>query len=205
MAPRFEICPHCGAENLADAEWCGQCFAVFRQEAFEESAQRIEAAADGRATPHWVCAMCHESNPLTADRCRTCATPIFESFGPAEVRPVVVDRRAALTRSLWFPGLGFRYAGDDTTAVAVGVAAVAAFLVALIEFSIDRTGLGILLLIMTAGLWIVAARDAVVLAGSGDRTEMWLRPRILTAFGIIVGLILFFTLIEAIRLFQERT
>lgn len=205
MATRFEKCPHCGAENLADAEWCGQCFAVFRQEAFAESAEKVEAATSGAAKPHWVCSACNGSNPLTADRCETCAAPIFESFGPAEARPGTIDRGAALSRSLWFPGLGFRYAGYGTMAVAVGVMAVAALLVSLIEFSIDRTGLGVFLLLMMIGLWIVAARDAVVLAGSGDRNEMWLRPRILTAFGIIVGLILFLTLAEAVRLVEERT
>jgi hypothetical protein len=134
-----------------------------------------------------------------------CGAPIYESFGPAERKPVTRDPVAALRRSLMFPGLGFHAAGDATMAFSVGFMAVAMAALAILEFAIDRPGFGAVLAIMIVGLWVIAARDSRVLAETSRRDDMWLRPRFLTLIGVVVSLIVVFTLVDAFRIARDQS
>jgi hypothetical protein len=208
MARDYTTCPHCGAENLSGAEWCVRCFAVLRVDPESDSDPDAVGAAkrqEPKGPAYWECRLCGESNQITADRCHTCNAAIYESFGPAEDRQPTVPATTVLRHSMWFPGLGFRAAGNTTLAIAIGAIALMTLAIAVLEFFIDRAGFGILLLVMTAALWAVAARDSYVLASTRDPTEMWLRPRILTLFAAVVGLVVLFTVAEAVRLAQGNT
>jgi hypothetical protein len=121
-------CPNCGALVSEDADWCGQCFASLRPEP-EPEPQAAPAAvrpagpvlADGeRRDPTWACPTCEHPNPIDLDVCAVCGTPFAALFRENEARPAV-EPRAALTRSLIFPGLGHRMLGRGADGVARGM------------------------------------------------------------------------------------
>jgi hypothetical protein len=136
-------CPSCGALVLADAPWCGQCFASLAEPELEP--EPIEAAAQGAAegagssaatdraakVPTWRCPACEHDNAIELDACAVCGTPFATLMRQGEERPQV-DPKDALAWSLIFPGLGHRKVGRGVDGLARGVLFAVLFSMALL-------------------------------------------------------------------------
>jgi len=107
-------CPSCRALVSADAEWCGQCFAVLH--AGSASAHGLTPAVErpilrrDRETNDltWTCPGCGTESLLSQDRCERCGTPFAQLFQetPAGGTEPPLSPGQALGWSLLFPGLG---------------------------------------------------------------------------------------------------
>ena len=86
-------CVSCRASNPVDARWCGQCFERFDTTRTPQGSA-VTAPVPGQAeratgaapewTRTWSCGSCAAENPVTADHCVRCRTPIAASLGALE-------------------------------------------------------------------------------------------------------------------------
>ena len=120
-------CPSCHGLVAEDAEWCGQCFTPLRATPEPSAEARVRAsdpASDPSGAPRapasWACPTCEHANPIDLDVCAVCGTPFAALFREGEERPSV-EPRAALLRSLVFPGLGHALLGRGADGVARGM------------------------------------------------------------------------------------
>ncbi len=157
-------CPNCGALVAADADWCGQCLASFREPASPRPAvagptgpsARVERPPEG-PTSAWRCPTCDAENRLDANSCRICGTPFGRLFEDT-VDPPTTSPRAAAAWSLLLPGLGHWFARRRAEAVARFVLAawIASMLFILVASRVDGGGFGgvgpLVLLFGAAGL-----------------------------------------------------
>lgn len=184
------ICPACGARNTDGAEWCTQCFVRLDADPAASPtrapASRVTrpqpASARTAAVDHpdvrttedgveWCCATCESWTSIDRFTCSACGlrmgTPALAPASPSDV----TDLGA---RAMLVPGGGHLALGQRGTGTAVLVT-VALWLVGgvlLAHAAIDSSQLplsGLVLLFGAVGLWVVAARDARVLAGGGRR------------------------------------
>lgn len=179
-------CPQCGATNLDDAGWCGQCYSAL------PSPEAEEAAGDLPTTRSWRCRVCGSDNDFSVDTCSVCGTSMLETL--TEQRPAVpagVALRAAVVPGLGLvkvgmPGEGFIAALLTGFSVMAGVV-------------ISAAGEPLALVMIGAGIaiWLVAARDAFVVASNGPEAA-WLQPRTLTIVAVLIILVTAFALLRAI-------
>lgn len=151
-------------------------FAEIGSGAREEAAQVIplrpflEQTPGGGDAVTWTCPACGESNALSLDICRTCATPFRLLLQEPEVRPFV-EPGIAVAMSLVLPGIGHARQGR----IAEGVARAVMFFWALgtalmIYLSKPAAGLGplspmaVLFLLAAGGVYGLTAADAYRLA-----------------------------------------
>ncbi|HKZ28734.1 MAG TPA: Ran-binding zinc finger domain-containing protein [Acidimicrobiia bacterium] len=215
------VCSQCGARSPAAAEWCGQCFAPLGGHADDEQNSSSDSgridnptavqadvvgtalpissgngkrqdAAPGPKSGTWVCSLCEVSNPLDVEQCSACGTSIFRSFGATIEEQIMVDPQRALLRSLMFPGLGHAYAKQGLLGSAIGGLALMSlgFGVGLVATGVGSFGWPLILL--TIGVWVVAALDAFRIADGQTTNAVLLRPRVVTALvgTVVVQLIL---------------
>jgi Double zinc ribbon len=132
-------CPNCGALVIADAEWCGQCFASLRatpdpepaaSSVLERPAGEGEERGD-RAAAAWPCPTCGSQNPIELDVCGVCGTSFAQLLRQDEPGPTVSPRDAFLW-SLTFPGVGHAKAGRAADGIARGTLFVLTFGLALV-------------------------------------------------------------------------
>lgn len=181
-------CPACGAGNAPDAEWCNQCFTAF---ATEGAAQPETAAPDTTADapsspPGWTCAMCDHQNPVEVSICERCESPIFASFGRAEINPMQPE--AAVGRALIVPGWGHAALGLGAVGFLVGFLVLATLLAGL-ALGIGGVGVGWALVVVALAVWGVSVIDVTRLR-SGEAQPL-LRPRVMTVLGGLVMAVLF--------------
>jgi hypothetical protein len=185
-------CPNCHALVAADADWCGQCLASFREPATPPPAvpgpaapsARFQRAPEGQASA-WRCPTCDAENRLDANACRICGTAFGRLFEDP-VDPRTTSPRAAAAWSLLLPGLGHWFARRRAEGVARFVLAawIAGMLFILVASRVEGGGFGgagpLVLLFGTAGigLWtegvIDGRRAAAGLAPVvSSRTMLW--------------------------------
>ena len=176
-------CAQCGATNVADAEWCGQCYQPLLE---------VPAAGESTPVPSWTCPVCATENSYDVDVCEVCGTSLYAAF---EESPSAATPRDALVAAL-VPGLGMARAGMAGEGLIAGI---------LIAFAILGGGLILLsgdplaLVTVLGGLvlWAASARDAFVVASEGSQ-QAWLQPRTLTVIAVLILLMMGVTLIRAI-------
>ena len=178
MDGQLSICGSCGASNPPEARWCGQCYAG------------LEPLSGAGARPEgWTCRICREVNPPTAAACGTCGSPIYESFGEREE---IVLPGEALRASL-VPGMGLARVGlrveGALTLVLVVFAAIAGFFIVS-----AGSGGGWVLVAVGGVLWLVAARDAYVVAAKTDTP--WMESQTIS---IVAGVIIIVAAILVLR------
>lgn len=205
------MCPRCGARNAPNVEWCGQCFERFREgeplspgptgEMPGEPAARVPPAPPGSrpegawADPserEWECRLCGRRNPIEADQCPACGTPIVAALSAALSSHAEVEPSTAAGWSLVFPGLGHGKAGQGVLGLAIGALAATALAFAVVlGLAAGRPAAGSLLLVLVLGIWLVAALDAYHWA-QGRPDEVLLRPRVVSVLTGVVLLIFLF-------------
>lgn len=187
MAGR-QLCPNCGATNLAEAEWCGQCYQRLGASTPEPAPLPTSAAA----ARTWRCRLCGETNALELDACSVCGTSVFDALGE---RSAKAPPQIALVSSI-VPGLGLGRVGMPgegvITALLVGFSLVGGAVIAA-----AGEPLSLLLVVGGVALWAVSARDAFVVAGS-DRSAAWLQARTLTIVAVLVLILTAAALLRAI-------
>lgn len=194
-------CPHCGASNLEDAEWCGQCYQPLKEkpppsdgpvEVEPSGAEAADLSSDTTSGSMWACALCGERNPLELDVCSVCGTSLFAAY---EEPAPEIDPRDALVASV-VPGLGMARAGMGGEGLIAGI--LTAFSV-LGGVAIVASGEPLAAVIVVCGLalWAVAARDAFVVARDGRRAA-WLQPRTLTIVAVVILLVTALALLRAV-------
>jgi hypothetical protein len=174
-----------------DAPWCGQCYEPF-PEAAQPGSEPEPAAAVIDEDMTWACRVCEERNPLPTDHCQACGASIFGVLAESRVMP---EPDAALRASI-VPGLGMGRVGMP------GEGLIAAVLVGFAVLGggvIVAAGEPLAVLLIGAGVavWVVAARDAFVVAGS-SRDAAWLQPRTLTVVAVMILLLTAAALLRAI-------
>jgi hypothetical protein len=172
-------CPNCGALASADAEWCGQCFAALagpdatppdRSEGLVTAAAVDPGAKVKRAA--WPCPVCDHENPIELSACEVCGTT-FATLMRRDERPPTVEPKAAVVRSLVFPGLGHTLVGQGGEGFARGVLFIVMLsMSALLLSSGVHTGPAVTLVALyvalTVGLYLGSAYEAFRMAqGSG--------------------------------------
>jgi hypothetical protein len=117
-------CRSCGALATSDADWCGQCFASLAgpepPSVGLPSPAPADVDPDAKPSPTWPCVTCGERNSIDLDVCGVCGSS-FAALMRQDERPREVDPKAALVRSLVFPGLGHRFCGYPLEGLARGV------------------------------------------------------------------------------------
>lgn len=169
MGGQLSVCASCGASNPAEARWCGQCYAG------------LDPVPDGVGRPEgWTCRICREVNQPTAATCSTCGSSIYESFGERE--EIVLPGEAV--RSSAVPGMGLVRVGLRVEGILTFVLVAFALVAGLFIISAGGGG-GWVLVIAAAVLWLVAVRDAYMVATKTD--THWLEPRTISvAAGLII-------------------
>jgi hypothetical protein len=203
------VCPRCGARNAPNLEWCGQCFERFSEgeplfpgpigEMPGEPAARVppgpplrEGASVGSAEPEWECRLCGRRNPIEANECPACGTPIVAALGAAPSSHAEVEPSTAAGWSLVFPGLGHGKAGQGVLGLAIGLLAATALVFAVVVgLAAGGRAAGPLLLVLVLGIWLVAALDAYHWA-QGRPDEVLLRPRVVSVLAGVALLIFLF-------------
>jgi hypothetical protein len=171
-------CPACGASNPRGAPWCARCYA--RPEGEHAVAVRREG---------WDCRRCGATNAPALDACAGCGSAIFDSFGVSD--PVVLPGEAV--RASVVPGLGMMRVGlrvEGALALVLVVFAMAAGLAVVAA----GNGGGWVLVLVGIATWLVAARDAYVVATRSD--DAWLQPR---AISLIAGVVIIAAAILVLR------
>ena len=190
-------CPACGASTPAAAEWCGHCCAdLGSPPAASEEPESVELAEPTRAG--WECRACGHDNDVAASVCERCGTSIYDSYGAASER-AAADPEAALKRAVIFPGLGYSPLGYGGIGAVVGFLAVACGAVAVMLLVAGEL-IGLFLLLMFIGIWVASVMDIAQLARGGS--EPLLRPRVLSALGGVVVIVLF---LMVLLTFQSAT
>jgi hypothetical protein len=192
-------CPACGATNPDTAAWCGQCYQSF-------AAPTAPSAPSG-ATPdereprraptghapdgfrrrdgelEWACPACATYNPITADACVVCATPLTARFEARGADAAAPNFAAALALSAVLPGAGHIAVGRVGSGLARAVLAAVWAVGALLLLGAAGVARGLLaaspLLLGAGAVWLGSLVDLLalqrgqreVLAG---RTLLWL-------------------------------
>ncbi len=185
----LEACPHCGARNPADAEWCGQCYMRLD---LDEPARGEDASATGPdrhaetrrdepsgAVVTWSCPTCAETVPVDVDRCPICGTSLVEAFVVAHPRP---GRREALVASV-LPGYGLVRVGLAGQGTILGMLSLFGLLGGLALVAVGRS-VGWVMVGTGMGVAVGAARDAV--AEADGRTAWTRRPAAVTLVAVVV-------------------
>jgi hypothetical protein len=193
MAGRLS-CPDCGATNLDDAEWCGQCYRMLGRsaEATAAVAEAAPAAADATLEATWTCRTCGEGNGLDVDACPVCGMSLFESMSDQSQR---IEPQAALRASV-VPGLGLGRVGMAGEGLITALLVVFALLGGLIIMAAGEP-LAVVLIGGGLVLWLISARDAYVVASSGKESA-WLQGRTLTVIAMLLLLLTAASLLRAI-------
>ncbi|MPZ74066.1 MAG: hypothetical protein GEU74_12695 [Nitriliruptorales bacterium] len=133
-------CPRCGATNPDTAQWCGQCFGRFSEDAPEPAeAQEIPSdahdvvASEAPAAPpvaagrrgfrrqgddiQWACPRCEHFNPIDLQHCEVCGSAFIERLRDDEPEPSR-DWRAAVALSALAPGAGHVAVGRHSSGIA---------------------------------------------------------------------------------------
>lgn len=205
------LCPYCGAANLSSAEWCNQCFTRFDA---DREVHPAPAQEDGQAAAApsselkesaagWLCERCDTPNPLEATECSVCGTSIYRSFGHESDGVPTTTPESAL---LWaiVPGLGHAKAGQGVLGFSLGLLIVITIVFGALFGSSDGTrSLGLLLILIGVGLWLVSALDAYRWA-TGEGANVWLRPRVVTVLAaVIIGFMLLAFVVTGTRVGRQ--
>jgi ribosomal protein L40E len=210
------VCSECGARNPAEVAWCGQCFAslaVDDQPAEGDASigqppadTPPETVADDPVSPSsktgsrvagegatWICRTCETANPLDEQECSACGTSIYASFGADEEGRMDADPQKALVRSIILPGLGHSYAGQGLLGAAIAGLTLMALGFGIALVVSDRSSFGWPLILVAVVVWVIAAMDAIRIAG-GHTEGLLLRPRVVTG---LVGLVMVALIVAA--------
>jgi ribosomal protein L40E len=182
-------CPRCEALVSPDAEWCGQCFADLRPPPAPPPpipttttpapslVAPVVSATDGdpaeapvKTDPFWPCSVCGTRNPIFLEVCEVCGTPFATVMRGVTRRDV--DPRAALTRSLVFPGAGHAMLGYQIDGFARGVLFILSLGIAIfLSVAGLHTGPMLLAILLSLGLaigvYVVSALEIKDLAARG--------------------------------------
>lgn len=193
-------CPACDASNPAGAEWCGQCYQKFDDGSSAVTVDPIvtaavEAVEDRSSSSDWTCRVCESANPIEASVCLKCGHEIYDSFATPAAR------RSAPLWALILPGGGLFAVGQPLAGASV------AGLVALggsfgVLFITGGRPIGWLFLAVAVALWLIGARDAIVV-GTGS-SDVLLRPRVLSIAAVLVFAAIVFVLVEALQAVQDQ-
>jgi len=187
------VCPQCGASNVYDAAWCGQCYfslieptdpAALQQEE-PEAPEAEEAELHG-----WMCAVCATEVPVAETVCPSCGEDIYSTLSATSD---VADPSDALRASA-LPGYGLAKVDHPGEGIITAILVTFTVLGGL-AIVIAGEPLGVLLVLCGIAIWVISARDAYAIA-LGD--EAWLRPRALTFTAVIVLMVLAIALMRAL-------
>jgi predicted RNA-binding Zn-ribbon protein involved in translation (DUF1610 family) len=176
------VCPQCGASNVHDAEWCGQCYARLTESEDDHPEDAVLQV--------WECAVCATEVSVAETACPTCGSDISTTL---DRTAEIADPSEAL-RSSFLPGYGLSKVDRGGEGIIVAILGVFPVLGGL-AIIVAGEPLGVLLVMCGIAIWIVSARDAYAVA-SGE--EPWLRPRALTFVAVIVLLVLAIALMRAL-------
>ncbi len=207
-------CLHCGATNGDGADWCGQCFEPFVRRAVspepevrpelatdvvidaERAPARERPVGDGPpSTPMWSCPVCEGENPIAAEACATCGTPMIHAFGGGE--PDEPTDESAVRRWSALPGGGHMKAGAGLIggAVALVVAMAGGFGGALVGAARTRI-VGLLILLVGMATWLLSAWDVERRLRTGS--DWLLQPRLISGIAGLVMMLLLIGVLLAI-------
>ena len=176
MDGQLTTCSSCGAGNPASAEWCSQCFAPVTPAVSEQPSG-------------WTCTTCQAINSTALSVCGTCGSSIYTSF--EERREIVMPREAV--RASFVPGRGLFRLGARVEGVLTFVLVVFAVGWGLLVVGAGNAG-GWALTVVGLGLWLVAMRDAFVIASRRD--DGWLDAR---SISVVAGVIIITAAILVLR------
>lgn len=194
-------CPHCGATNKDGADWCNQCYRALAVPDLPGPPAVPDRVADpepvdpdpGGGSPGWVCPVCQEANPIIHDRCGTCGTLMVAAF-----TPTASDRdEATIRRWSAIPGGGHMKAGAGPVGGAIVLVVLMAlgFGSALVSAPATRV-IGMLILVLGAGTWILSAHDVQRHLATGSP---WIfQPRVISGLAGGVITLLFVAVLLAI-------
>lgn len=205
MALETINCPSCDATNRVGAPWCGQCYTPFTGAATDPAVETEEAVAAAQlplervaaetvhyiesrpAASGWECRFCGTPNPVSNTECLTCYRSIFDTFTETPRRRDF-DPRDALRWSLIAPGLGLIKVGDRARGTAIAVISAFGVIAAVVLALVDIGWPALVLFTIGIGTWLVAARDAMVVA-VGRPGEIWLTRQALSFIAILAVVI----------------
>ena len=156
----------------------------------EQAPVRERPVGDGPpSAPMWSCPVCEGKNPIAADACATCGTPMVRAFGGGEPDEPTDESAVRLWSAL--PGGGHMKAGAGLIggAVALVVVMAAVFGGSLLGAAQTRI-VGLLILLVGMATWLLSAWDVERRLRSG--AEWLLQPRLISG---IAGLVMMLVLI----------
>lgn len=176
-------CPQCGALNLPNAQWCGQCLARFvapeppaaapaPETSARHATQTATAAPPSEARRSgafvvddqgvgWTCPRCEARVSLDEPACSVCGATLADVLRPSEPPRPERDPNNTALYSLFLPGAGHAYLGLWGQAAARAL--VSLWVMGVMAMTAAQTGWGVLPMLfglMSVGLWGVTAHDA---------------------------------------------
>jgi hypothetical protein len=129
-----------------------------------------ETAVRPKGDPFWPCSVCGAHNPIVLEVCETCGTPFAAVMRGVTKRDV--DARAALTRSLVFPGAGHAMLGYPIDGFARGVLFILSVGLAIfLPIAAPHTAVMLLAILLMLGLaigvYVLSAMEIKELAARG--------------------------------------
>lgn len=185
------VCQQCGASNVHDAAWCGQCYSrLIEPEEPELQREPQEAPSEVDSRQGWVCGVCATEVSVAETVCPTCGEDIYTTLSTTSE---MADPAEALSASA-LPGYGL--AKVDHAGEGIIIAILVTFTVfGGLAIVIAGEPLGVLLVLCGIAIWVISARDAYAIASGEDA---WLQPRALTFTAVIVLIVLAIALMRAL-------
>lgn len=153
----------------------------------------LEEGEPGDIGPSWSCQVCHEANPLTANICSVCQTPIFVSFGAVQDEEPALSPSEAVAQA-FVPGLAHIRLGHGLIGFTIALLVWVLIAFALIIAFAGGAAVPVLVVFLLAvAIILVSVHDAQRLA-QRQVDSIILKPRILTfvalgAIGLVIAII----------------